>query len=163
MRQFVADAQQMVGPCVFVGVRMAHNRLPPAIAARRINLARRRLMKKSRSVLVGLGMLSFVSLSSASGYLTTLDQGVSVTRYLMHSGGGMTIWVTGISNPDGCGGVDRVHLKGNLLGHDKMVAAVLAASASGKRVGFWSSGCELIPFWGGTQTVPIVADLWVVE
>jgi hypothetical protein len=88
-------------------------------------------MKKSRSVLVGLGMLSFVSLSNASGYLTALDQGVSVTRYLMHSGGGMTIWVSGISNPDGCGGSDRVHLKGNLPGHDKMVAAVLAASASG--------------------------------
>jgi hypothetical protein len=120
-------------------------------------------MNSIRSVLVGLTTLSFVSLSNASGYLTALDQGVSVTRYLMHSGGGMTIWVSGIANPDGCGATDRVHLKGDLPGHDKMVAAVLAASASGKRVGFWSTGCEIIPFWGGTQTVPIVADLWVVD
>jgi hypothetical protein len=108
-------------------------------------------------------MLSFASLSSASGYLTELGQGVSVNRYLIHSGGGMTIWVSGISNPDGCGGSDRVHLKGDLPGHDKMVAAVLAASTSGKKVGFWSSGCEVIPFWGGSQTIPIVSDLWVVE
>lgn len=103
------------------------------------------------------------STANASGYLTALDQGVVVNRYLMHSGGGMTIWVSGISNPDGCGRSDMVHLKGDLVGHDKMVAAVLAASASGRKVGFWSTGCEIIPFWGGTVTVPIVANLWVIE
>lgn len=116
-----------------------------------------------RAVIIGVIALSLSFAVRASGYLTDLSSGVSVTRYLMHSTGGMTIWVSGISNPDGCGGTDRVHLKGDLPGHDKMVAAVLAASASERKVGFWSSGCEVIHFWGGTQTVPIVADLWVVE
>lgn len=76
----------------------------------------------------------------------------------------MTVWVSGIDNPDDCARTDIVHLKGDLLGHDRMVAAVLAASTSGKKVGFHSSGCEIIPFWGGAGgSVPVVHNLWVVE
>lgn len=116
-----------------------------------------------RFVAIGIIALCASFAVHASGYLTPLGNGVPVTRYLMHPTGAMTLWVSGISNPDGCGGTDRVHLKGDLPGHDKMVAAVLAASASGRRIGFWSRECEIIPFWGGTQTVPIVEYLWVVE
>lgn len=120
-------------------------------------------MKRVLFILAGMLVLALSSAVHASGFLTNLGTGVSVTKYLMHSAGGMTLWVSGISNPDGCSGADRVHLKGDLPGHDKMVAAVLAASASGRKVGFWSTGCAIIPFWGGTQTVPIVSDLWVVD
>lgn len=102
---------------------------------------------------------------NASGYLTSLGgPGVKITSYFTHSGGGVTLKISGsVSNPDGCEATDRVHLKGDLAGHNNMVAAALAAFASGKSVGLWSTGCETIPFWGGTSRVPIVANLWVFE
>ncbi|WP_145985468.1 hypothetical protein [Marilutibacter maris] len=119
-----------------------------------------------RVVGVGLAcaLLAFASVSSASGYLTPLNDGVVVKRYLMHGGGGMTVWVSGTDNPDDCARTDIVHLKGDLPGHDRMVAAVLAASTSGRKVGFYGSGCEIIPFWGDAGgSVAIVINLWVVE
>lgn len=99
----------------------------------------------------------------SSGYLTPLGQGITISKYFIHSGGGMTLWVSGISNPDNCGSANKVHLKGDLSGHDKMVAAVMAAYASGMKVGLWSSGCSSLPFWGGTVTYPIVSNLWVTN
>jgi len=77
--------------------------------------------------------------------------------------GELTLWVTGISNSDGCTGTNLVHLAGDLAGHKNMVAAVMTAYASGKKVGLWSTGCVQIPFWGGGVTYPIVHDLWVTE
>ncbi|PHR54845.1 MAG: hypothetical protein COA47_14870 [Robiginitomaculum sp.] len=100
-----------------------------------------------------------------SGYLTPLAEGVSINKYLLHRSGEMTIWVTNtsISNPDNCTNTDRVHIRASLAGSQNMIAAVMTAYASGQKVGFHSSGCSVIPFWGGTQTVPIISEIWVIK
>lgn len=100
-----------------------------------------------------------------SGYLTPLGEGVPVNLYLLHRSGEMTIWVTNtsISNPDNCMNTDRVHISASLAGSQNMMAAVMTAYASGQKVGFHSSGCSTIPFWGGTITVPIISEIWVVK
>lgn len=99
----------------------------------------------------------------SSGYLTSLSDAIVVSRYHMHGGGGMTLSVSGISNPDGCGGTALAHIPSSLSGYKEMVASVMAAVATGKRIGLWSSGCSLLPFWGGSTTYPIVNDLWVMD
>src|SRR5688572_13684616 len=119
-------------------------------------------------VLSVLASLFFPQQSGASGYLTSLGQGIEVTSYMINNGisgssnAGLTIWVSGISNPDSCGDTDKVHIKRSTTNYSEMVAAVISAIASGKKIGFYSLGCEVIPFWGGTTTYPIVSDLWVV-
>lgn len=110
--------------------------------------------------------LSFLfSISThASGYLSPLaSNGVSISSYFVHSSGAVTLMLNSVtpSNPDSCAVTTRVHLKGNLDGHQNMVAAALAAFASGKKVGLYSSGCESIPFWGGNIQTPIISNLWV--
>lgn len=109
--------------------------------------------------------LIFSEAANAAGYLTPLSgNGVTINRYFTHSGGGVTLIISGtINNPDNCQVTDRVHLKGNLNGHNNMVSAALAAFASGKQVGLWSRGCESIPFWGGGIQTPIVENLWVIK
>lgn len=107
------------------------------------------------------------SLSGASGYLTGINSGATVTEYMMNngtggSGYGMTLFVSGISNPDGCGGTDRVYIPGTDPNFNGLAAAVIAAVASGEQVGFWSSGCAVMPFWGGTVTYPVIITLWVI-
>lgn len=118
------------------------------------------------SLMVGFGAI-VPSLSAASGYLTGISSGVTVTGYMMNdgtggSGYGMTLFVSGISNPDGCGGTDKVYIPGTDPDFNGLAAAVMAAVASGEQVGFWSSGCALMPFWGGTVTYPVIVTLWVV-
>lgn len=99
----------------------------------------------------------------SSGYLVPLNQAIAVSRYHMHGGGGMTLSVSGISNPDNCAGTDLVHIPSSLTGYKEMVASVMAAVAAGKRIGSWSSHCSILPFWGGGTTYPVVADLWVMD
>jgi hypothetical protein len=113
--------------------------------------------------------MSLTQEGEAAGYLTGLGTGVVITDYMINNNtgsgtlGGLTIWVPGINNPDGCTGTDKVHIKNSASGYKEMVAAVLSAVASGRKIGFHSSGCELLPFWGGATTYPIVTDLWVVN
>ena len=107
--------------------------------------------------------------TQASGYLTdgpstnAANPGVKIKRFFAHNAGGLTLIVetTKMKNPDNCNTVQRVHLKGDREGHDQMVAAALAAFASGKSIGMYSPGCEIIPFWGSGITTPIVHDLWI--
>jgi hypothetical protein len=103
------------------------------------------------------------SISFASGYLTPYGQGVIIQKYTMHGDGGMTLWVSGISNPDNCTDINLVHIKPTAPGYNGMISAAMAAYASGKKIGFWSNGCDVIPFWGGTATKPIVHTLWVTD
>jgi hypothetical protein len=121
----------------------------------------------SSCIVAGLGM-GLVSPVIGAGYLNSMGTGVTPTGYMMNNLGGindhgMTIFLAGISNPDGCNATDRVHIRSTAVGYKEMVAAVMAAKAMGKKIGFYSSGCQPIPFWGGSTTYPIVSDLWVVD
>jgi len=106
-----------------------------------------------------------VPVSSQAKYFTPLGgPSVKITRFFTHSGGGVTLYISGsVQNLDGCPVTDRVHLKGDLKGHQNMVSAALMAYASGKEIGLHAQGCELIPFWGtsGGGAVPIINNLWV--
>ena len=108
-------------------------------------------------------LISFSHLVMSYGYLTPYGTGVTIEKYTMHSNGGMTLWVSGLDNPDNCGDTSLVHLRGTLSGHKLMASAVMAAYASGKKIGLWSTGCATIPFWGGTTTRPIIHTLWVTD
>jgi hypothetical protein len=99
----------------------------------------------------------------AAGYLTPNGTGVTINKMTMHANGGVTLWVSGVTNADNCGDSTLVHLKGDLPGHNHMVSAAMAAYLSGKKVGLWSTGCDIIPFWGGTTTRPIIHTLWITE
>lgn len=108
--------------------------------------------------------------ASASGYLTVLNQGVTISGYMMNNdtdGGafghsGMTLFISGISNPDGCSGTDKVFIPSSVSNYNSLVAAVISAYASGQHVGFYSSGCGTMPFWYGSTTYPFVVTLWVI-
>lgn len=106
----------------------------------------------------------------ASGYLTPMGQGVVLSSYVINNSvppglsTGMTLVVSGaIANPDACGATDKIHIPGTVPNYSALVAAVMAASAAGQSIGFWSSGCAVIPFWGGAVTYPQVWTLWVVQ
>jgi hypothetical protein len=109
---------------------------------------------------------------NAAGYLTPFGTGVAVTDYMINNnvgnGGadiGLTILLPSIvvSNPDSCGSTGLLHIKASNPGYKEMVAAVMAAVASGRKIGFHAKGCQLLPFFGGTTTYPIISDLWVVN
>ena len=110
-----------------------------------------------------LSLLLVSSFVFGSGYLIPNGAGVKINKITMHGNGGATLWVSGLSNPDNCGDVKLAHLKGDLPGHSNMVSTALTAYASGKKIGLWSTGCEIIPFWGGTVTRPIIHTLWITE
>lgn len=120
-------------------------------------------MEKYLYLIVPMLILLGTQGAHGSGYLVPLGQGITVQKYHMHGGGGMTLWVSGINNPDNCTGTDKVHIRGNLTGYNQMAAAVMAAYISGKKIGLWSTGCSVIPFWGGATTYPIINDLWVTD
>src|SRR5689334_21319974 len=83
--------------------------------------------------------------ASANGYLTPLQQGVTVGGYMMDngvgSGGdtGMIVWVSGISNPDACGGANMVFIPNSVANYSALVASVVSAFSAGQHVGFYSS------------------------
>ncbi len=101
---------------------------------------------------------------NASGYLTNLGQGVDILKVHAHQNGAITLWVhsSDISNPDNCGRTDKVHIKAE-GGYQTLVSVVMTAYASKKKIGLWSPGCEIIPFWGGTKTFPIANNLWITD
>jgi hypothetical protein len=119
------------------------------------------------AIAIGIGGSSSSVL--ASGYLTSLGQGVPVSSYMMNnsvppgSSTGMTLFLTSaISNPDSCGAIDKVHIPSTVPNYNSLVAALVSAVAAGQSIGFWSSGCAILPFWAGTTSYPQVWTLWVV-
>ena len=120
-------------------------------------------MKKNLKMLIITIIVLFATTAQAQGYLTDLNTpNATITKVFTHSNGGVTLFVSGVTpNSDQCGDYSKVHLKGDLAGHEQMVAAALTAFTAGKKVGLYSSGCSLIPFWGGSVTRPIIRDLWI--
>ncbi|AQW61489.1 MULTISPECIES: hypothetical protein [Vibrio] len=113
-----------------------------------------------------LMLFSISPLTSNAKYFTALNsEGVEITRIHNHANGGLTLYISGsIVNLDNCTVTSRVHLKGDLKGHDNMVSAALMAFATGKRIGLHASGCEIIPFWGTSGGLtPVISDLWVLN
>lgn len=103
------------------------------------------------------------SASMAAGYITDFSgEGVSVYKYFVHTTGAVTFFVTGAQhNPDGCYSIGQFHIKSDTTGRKEMISALMMAFAAGKKVGLYSSKCEVIPFWGGTNEYPIISNLWV--
>lgn len=71
-------------------------------------------MKKNLYLMVPMLILLGTQGAQGSGYLVPLGQGITVQKYHMHGRGGMTLWVSGISNPDNCSGTDKVHIRADL-------------------------------------------------
>ena len=99
----------------------------------------------------------------AAGYLTPYGVGTTIEKYLLHGEGGITLWVTGLANPDGCGANNLVHVPATLQAYKNLASAVMLAHAAGKKVGFYGSGCSTLPFWGGAVTYPVVSNIWVTD
>jgi hypothetical protein len=132
------------------------------------------LAMKSKGIFVitvACALSAWVPTANAGGYLTPFRTGVVVTDYMINNnvgnGGtdiGLTILLSStVSNPDSCGSTAFLHIKGTAPGYKEMVAAVMSAVASGRKIGFHAKGCELLPFFGGSTTYPIISDLWVVN
>ena len=115
-------------------------------------------------LITSLLILALSTSSLASGYLVTLGSGVTIDKIHAHGNGAITLWVNpaSLSNPDGCGGTDKVHIKavGN---YQTIVSVALTAYTANKKLGLWSTGCEIIPFWGGSTTFPIVNNVWITD
>jgi len=110
----------------------------------------------------------FILLSSktiAYEYLTDLNgPGVAIKQYFVHKNGGLSLILTSnITKQTSCHSKNHVYIKPETPGFQIMASAAMAAFASGKSIGMHGDGCETIPFWGGTQTRPIVTDLWVFQ
>lgn len=99
----------------------------------------------------------------AAGYLTPFGAGTIVEKYHVHGEGGITLWVSGVANPDSCGGSNLVHVPSTLPAYKTMVSAVMLAHSAGKKVGLYGSSCSTLPFWGGATTYPLVSNLWVTD
>lgn len=116
-----------------------------------------------------LAIASLLCSTSAfsQGYLTPLGSGIEIDKYqfLGESSGGIVIWLKKpiSSNPDSCRETEKVYIKNSLPQYKDMVAAIMAAHAQGKKVGFWSTGCGTNYFWGGSITFPLVRDMWVTD
>ncbi|TQV86923.1 hypothetical protein [Aliikangiella coralliicola] len=115
-------------------------------------------------LLVALVGICFLGQNANAKYFTDYNAGVTITRIHVHSGGGITLHISGaVKNLDGCAVTDKVHLKGNLAGHQNMLSHAMMAFTTGKKVGLHASGCEVIPFWGGGLMTPIIDNLWVFK
>ena len=118
-------------------------------------------MKKLLVLLIAL----YSPLGFSAGYLTPLGQGLEIQKIHAHNGGGLTIWIDSKDNlnPDNCNDPQKVHIRSTNPGLQNMMALVMTAYATGKKIGLWSPKCETIPFWGGTQTRAIINDLWITD
>lgn len=109
-------------------------------------------------------LMLFLATSSAHAkYITALNgAGVSIERVFVHESGAVSIYISGdIVNLDQCTSTFRVYIPPTAIAKGEMLSLALFAYASGKRVGFHGSGCSTTPFWGGTQDVPVVNNMWV--
>ncbi|MCG7560816.1 MULTISPECIES: hypothetical protein [Pseudoalteromonas] len=105
------------------------------------------------------------STSAFGKYITHLNSsGVEITRFFTHENGAVSLYISGaVDNLDECTSTFRVYIPHDLPGKNIMVSSALAAFASGKKVGFHGSGCRTTSFWGGTQDVPIVNNMWIIK
>ena len=108
-------------------------------------------------------MLFLVANSVHAKYITALNgAGVTIERVFVHESGAVSIYINGgIANLDQCTSTFRVYIPPTAKAKDEMLSLALFAYASAKRVGFHGSGCSTTPFWGGTQDVPVVTNMWV--
>lgn len=121
---------------------------------------------KSIRLICFLTLITGLSNSAhAYGYLTNLNgPGVTIETYFLHKNGGLSpILAENHLNSDECMSSNHVYLKANHPNYKNIVAAALAAFASGKEIGIHGDGCEVIPFWGGTTTRATISDLWVFQ
>lgn len=98
-------------------------------------------------------------------YISPLSgPGVEVKRVFVHEDGAITLYIAGnIVNLDSCSATYRVYIPGSLPGKEAMTSVALVAMLSKKTIGLHGSGCSTTPFWGGTETVPVVNNLWIFE
>ena len=110
-------------------------------------------------------LLAISSNAFASGYLVPNGSGVEIQKIHAHPNGAITLWVDAskLENPDGCNRMHKVHIKAT-EGYQTLVSMVMSAYVSGKKIGFWSTGCEVIPFWGASPTTsPVVNNIWITN
>lgn len=94
-------------------------------------------------------LLTYPFITNAKYFTNYHSVGVEITRIHNHYNGAVTLIISGdVDNLDQCAVTTRVHLKGDLEGHNQMVASAMLAFAAGKNIGLHASGCEIIPFWG---------------
>lgn len=112
-----------------------------------------------------VALTMFSSITFASGYLVKLGEGVEISKVHAHSAGGLTLWVDAskLMNPDSCSYLNKVNIQSSQAGYDAMVTVIMTAYTTKKKIGFWSSGCQVLPFWGGTQTFPVVTNIWITD
>ena len=92
------------------------------------------------------------------------DPGVEITKYFTHEAGGITLYISGdVINSDNCPATYRVYIPHDLVGRDSLASAALTAFISGKKIGLHASGCQTTYFWGGSEQVPIINNLWVFK
>ncbi len=122
-------------------------------------------MKRLRILICCLLMaLGFCHKANAAGYLTSLSDGIIVTEYFLYGSGAITLFTSGLSNPDGCTTTARVHIPSNTAGLEGMKAAIMTAVETGKKIGFYSTGCDTIPFWGASAgSGPHISHIWIRE
>ena len=122
-------------------------------------------MNQKYKIGLAIALLSLSGFSSAYEYLTDLNgPGVTIKQYFVHNGGGLSLILNeNITKPSSCNVTSHVYIKPDTVGYNVMVSAALAAFAAGKPIGLHGDGCETVPFWGGSNTRPIVTDLWVFQ
>ena len=100
----------------------------------------------------------------ASGYLHTLWTGTLVQSIHSYDNQIVIKFVEHAPhNPDGCDVTYMAYINDTSKNYSQVLTIALAAQASGKKLGVWSRKCSVIPFWGGTNTVPHIDALWIVE
>ena len=121
---------------------------------------------KRHLIKLAIVIVAITPFISHAKYFTNYNSaGVEITRIHNHSNGDVTLIISGtVDNLDECAVTSRVHLKSNLVGHNQMVASSMMAFASGKKIGLYASGCEIIPFWGSSGGLtPVITNLWVLK
>lgn len=112
-------------------------------------------------------IISLFSTSSLAKYVTPLGgPGVEITKYFTHESGGVTLYISGNKiNLDNCAATYRVYIPHDLdpTGRNSLASAALTAFVSGKNIGLHASKCQTTPFWGGTEEVPIINNLWIFK
>ena len=121
-------------------------------------------MRLIKQLICAISLVALANIAVAGGYLTNFSsEGVTITKYFVHSNSAITFFVSGTVNSNDCSSGNQVHIRTDTAGRDEMISAVMLAFASGKKIGLYYSRCEVLPFWGGTNTYPIISDLWVIN
>ncbi|MCG7535190.1 hypothetical protein [Pseudoalteromonas sp. OOF1S-7] len=112
-------------------------------------------------------MLAFLvpTLSHGKGYMTGLyDTTATVSGVFVHSNGGVTLFVKGLERKAGsCDNIGNVHIRADNPAKSHFLSVALTAFAAEQKIGLYMAGCEVIPFWAGTATYPIISELWIIK